>query len=293
MTHREIPKVHHFVPESYLVRFTDQAGFLHIHDLISNQWRRERPANVMREGYYYRQEWAPPGVDPFIFEKRIGDLLETPSRIIIDKFINDPHVLSEEDLSTFLLYLELQRIRVPRQIESAKTFMRDLIMNLGPTEVAAEIRSGSLRLRMHKSANFEYMRNVFGQSVPWFAQMEWEVICAQAGAAFITTDSPVSFYNSRCVPPIEPGIGLAGTMVLFPLSSTHLLIMRHPQYNKNLMSAVEVLPDPPLQIDTLMAITKGQTWSPTAVANHNKVMAHLAERWVVGQSSEVVRETER
>jgi len=49
--------------------------------------------------------------------------------------------------------------------------------------------------------------------------MEWEIVESEVGSSFITADSPVSFYNPACLPPAEAGIGLAGTIVFFPLSS--------------------------------------------------------------------------
>lgn len=49
--------------------------------------------------------------------------------------------------------------------------------------------------------------------------MEWEIAKAEVGPSFITTDSHVSFYNPACPPPTEAGIGLAGTIVFFPLSA--------------------------------------------------------------------------
>jgi hypothetical protein len=67
------PKRHHFVPESYLNGFTEEkTGFLHIYSKRSGLWRRQKPKQVMVRNKYYRQEWAPDGVDKNILEKTIG-----------------------------------------------------------------------------------------------------------------------------------------------------------------------------------------------------------------------------
>ena len=284
------PKKQHVVPSSYLKRFADASGFLHVFDRSSNKWRRQRPKEVMHIRNYYRQEWAPAGVDQNVLEKSIGEWLESAATTVINRLISPPLELRDEDIANFLVYLEFQRVRVPRQIEMAKDLMKDMILRLGPPDITADIRSGKFQLTMKKSAGFHYLRMMVGQLHPWFARMKWEVIKAEEGAAFITTDSPLSLWNAACLPPAEAGIGLVGTVVLFPLSSQYLLVMRHPEYLKNTStSCLEVLPEPRRGED-LLPVTTGRVWSKRMVANHNKAMVHLSDRLVVGQSKEVLEE---
>ena len=70
--------------------------------------------------------------------------------------------------------------------------MRETILRLTPPDITAEIKAGKYELVMKKSARFEYMRNMVGVFTHWFASMEWEVVAAEDGSAFITTDSPLS-----------------------------------------------------------------------------------------------------
>ncbi len=283
------PKRHHVVPESYLKRFTDLSGFLYVYDRTSGRWGRQRPVEVMHLRYYYRQEWAPAGVDPNILEKCLGEWIENSATITIDRLILNS-LEANEDFSTFLLYLEFQRIRVPRQVNMAKTLMRDLILRLAPAGISADIRARKFQLTMKKSAQFEYLRMMVGQLHPWFARMEWEVIEAEIGSAFITTDSPLSFYNVACPPPAEAGIALAGTRVYLPLSSSHLLALRHPESRSNPKpQPLEVLPDPQT-VDRLLPITRGTVWSRKTVALHNRMMFQLADRLVVGNNREALEE---
>jgi Protein of unknown function (DUF4238) len=284
------PKRHHFVPLSYLKRFTDSSGFLHVFDRAFSQWRRQQPKEVMCSRNFYRQEWAPAGIDPNILEKTLGEWMEVIAKNAIDRLILSPSELSDEEISTFLLYVEFQRIRVPRQAESAKTLWRDTILRLAPPDIIADIRTGRFQLTMKKSAHFDYMRMMVGQLHPWFARMEWEVIEAEGRAAFVTTDSPLSLYNAACPPPAEAGIALAGTMVLFPLNSRHLLIMRHPEYRKDPGSSrLKILPEP-IRGDGLLSVISGKVWSRKLIANHNRVMALLSDRLVVGESKEVLKQ---
>ncbi len=278
------PKRHHYVPRFYLERFADSSGYLHIYDRISHQWRRQKPNNVMHCRNYYYQEWAPAHIDPNILEKTLGHWLEKEAAQAIDTIIQSPNDLSEKEIVTFLLYLELQRIRVPRQAELAKTLMRKTILDIVPEETAVAIQDGEFLLAMNDSARFDYMRMMCGQLHPWFARMEWEVIEAESGSAFITTDSPVSLYNSDCTPPVEAGIALAGTIVFFPLSSRYLLLMRHSEFRLNpSISRLKIISDPKPGNKSI-SITHGAVWSSEVVKRLNWKLIQLSERLAVGES---------
>lgn len=284
------PKMHHYVPKSYLMRFTDKKGFLHVFDRSTHSFRRQRPKEVMKINSYYRQEWAPDGIDPNILEKSLGEWLEANAKDSIDRLINNPGSLTDDDTTTLLIYIEIQRIRVPRQSEMAKELMRETILRLVPPEAAAAINAGEVLLYMKDSARFDYMRMVIGELNPWFGRMEWEVVEAESGSAFITTDSPVSLYNAKLPPPAEAGLALAGTIIFFPLSSHHALLMRHPEYRTDpKMSAKVVLPDPPDE-DIKLSITYGAAWDHETVNNFNWKMVQLSDHLIVGKSKEILEQ---
>lgn len=283
---RSRPKNNHYVPESYLKRFTDKTGFLHIRDRARDQTRWQRPDQVMSINVYYRQTWAAQGIDPNIFETELSNGLETDARNVIDKLIMSPHTLNDRDTASLLNYVEVQRIRVPRQAETAKALMRDAILNSAPPNIVARITAGHLQLTMKDSARFEYMAMAVGSIYPWLGRMEWEVFEARTGAAFITTDSPVSFYNPRILPPADAGIGLAGTKVLFPLSSRKLLLMRHPECRSQ--PPLTELP-PTKLVDGLISVSQGVIWDRDLVELTNLRMAHLAHELVAGESVDALR----
>lgn len=274
------------MPESYLKRFTDGTGFLHIRDRARDQTRRQRPVRVMKIDAYYRQTWAAQGIDPNIFEIELSNGLESEAREVIDKLIMSPHTLSDRNTASLLNYLELQRIRVPRQAETGKALMREAILNHAPADIATDIAVGHFQLTMKDSARFEYMKMALGSINPWLARMEWEIFEAAPGTAFITTDSPVSFFNPRILPPAEAGVGLAGTIVLFPLSSRKLLLMRHPECRSQ--SPLTELP-PTKLVDGLISVSQGVIWNRDLVELTNLRMAHLAREFVVGESVDALR----
>ena len=118
------PKEHHYVSCSYLSRFADVTGSLHVYDRLSGKSFPSRPREIMHQSHYYRQEWAAPGVDPNVFEKILGQWLENDAPYAMDHLIFNPFELTEHDATTLLLYLELQRIKVPRQAAMAEALMR-------------------------------------------------------------------------------------------------------------------------------------------------------------------------
>ena len=282
---RSQPKIHHYVPESYLKRFADTTGFLHVRDRARGQTRRQRPDQVMAINAYYRQIWAAQGVDPNIFEIELGKGLESEARGVIDKLIMSPHTLNDHDTASLLNYLEVQRIRVPRQAETAKALMREAILSSAPPDAVAEIAAGHLQLTMKDSARFEYMKMALGSIYPWLGRMEWEIFEAPTGTAFITTDSPVSFYNPRILPPAEAGGGLVGTKVLFPLCSRKLLLMRHPECRSE-PALTELLPSK--LSDGLISVSHGVIWDRDLVELTNLRMAHLSRELIVGESADLL-----
>lgn len=241
----------------------------------------------MKIRYYNRQPWAPQGVDPNILETALGNDLEDKAKHTIDGLISDPAALDDHDATTLLTYLEFQRIRVPRQAETAEGLMRETILHLAPASVSKSIRDGKLLLTMKESARFDYMRWMIGYLHQWFARMEWEVIAAEEGSAFITTDSPVSFYNPGCPPPAEAGVALAGTKIFFPLSSCHLLLMRHPECRSE--HPLKVLDDPMLA-DGVIPVTHGTVWNHEVVTNTNWKLSQLAHHFVVAESEEALKQ---
>lgn len=239
---------------------------------------------------YYRQAWATQGVDPNIFELELGKGLESEIRVVIDKLIMSPHTLNAHDTASLLTYLELQRIRVPRQAQTAKALMRESILKTAPADIVANVEAGRLQLNIKDSARFRYMKMALGSIHPWLARMEWEIFEAAPGTAFVTTDSPVTFFNSRILPPAEAGVGLVGTVVLFPLCSRKLLLMRHSQIRSE--PPLTELP-PTKLVDGLISMSQGVIWDRGLVELTNRRMAHLAHELIVGESKDALESSGR
>ena len=215
--------------------------------------------------------------------------IESEIKTVIDCLIQSPEDLTDDGAATLLEYLEIQRIRVPRQADWAKALMRETILRLAPPDVTAHIESGAFQLTMKDSARFDFMRMTIGILHPWLARMEWEIVEAEVGTSFITTDSPVSFYNPACPPPAEAGIGLAGTIVFFPLASRKLLLMRHPECRSE--SPLTILAEPIAQSRTVV-LSHGAIWDASVVSKANWKLARLAHELFVADSEGALKQGE-
>lgn len=290
MSQQQTPaKSHHYVPVSYLRRFTDSKGFLYVRDTARDQTRYEKPSNIMKINAYYRQSWAPSGINQNILEDGLASGIESEIKTVIDCLVQSPESLTDDGATTLLEYLEIQRIRVPRQAAWGKALMRETILRFTPADITAQIESGAFQLTMKDSARFDFMRMAIGTLHPWLARMEWEIFEAEVGSSFITTDSPVSFFNPACPPPAEAGIGLAGTKVFFPLSSRKLLLMRHPECRSE--SPLTILAEPTAQSKPV-ALTHGAIWNASVVSNTNRKLARLAHELFVADSKVVLKQGE-
>ncbi len=229
----------------------------------------------MRTRYYYRQLWAPEGKDPNALEKGLDHNLESKCGVILDRLIAAPEQLTDDDTACLLNYLEWQRIRVPRQAEINENLARQGILKA--------IASKEVILSFKDSARFDFMKDLSGLFLPWFGRMEWEVVTAGDEAVFITTDNPVSFFNSAVQPPAEPGIALAGTVVLFPLSSPHALLMRHNEYKLDIATPLRQLVLP-TDTDDDIVITSGAIWSRKQVESFNEKLVRQSSRFLVAEN---------
>ena len=118
--------------------------------------------------------------------------------------------------------------------------------------------------------------------------MEWEVFESPDCTSFITTDSPVSFFNFHFLPPTEAGIGLLGTRVLFPLNPKYLLVFRHPEFDgSNKAASSQRLPVPEINEGTI-SVTYLPLCSYEQVVTFNKVMFELSEQIIVANSPQVL-----
>lgn len=276
------------MPEWYLEQFADtKTGKVTVYDHKKNEWREQIPNEIMCIKHHNRQEWVPKGVDPNIFEIAISEEIENPAKTAFNKLVENPRTLSTDDMALLITYLHLQRIRVPRQANLAKEALKESIYNVSreDPDIAAFYDIGLIRVNIkEKLLRFQYMRSATGQYSPYFYRMIWEVNVATDGASFITTDSPVSFFNESLSPDEEPNISLAGTMVLYPVTPKHLLVLKHP----DIETASATYPIPLDKIERRMYSFARNKRTPDIVAFYNMIMIDLSHDLVAATNRAVV-----
>lgn len=283
---------HHFVPKWYLKGFVNKQKRLIVYDIKKEQWREQIPRNVMSISGYYRQDWAPPGIDPDVFEKALARM-EDDAKYAFDTLLKNAGGLTQEELAAILVFMEFQWMRVPRQAAISKEFMEKWVKNFIASQmpdVHAAVQSNRIRINVKdRQAHFLFIKATNQSLAPYLMRMEWEIISAPQGVSFVTTDSPVTLYNPGAPPPNQPGIGLVGSHVLFPLSSRYLLVLSHPEFTKNpMISPTERLPRLSLPEEGIISITSGREYPAEGVHATNKIMIALANDIVVGNDREMI-----
>jgi len=260
-----------------------------VYDKEIDGWRRQKPKQVMTINQYYRQLWVPKGVDPDIFERTLASEVEDRAAKAFRKALTDRTAITADDTAALLYHLEIQRIRVPSYADLAKTALINLMLTKLEPSVAAEVISGRLRIDVRDSFRFDAMRGASGVLVPYYQHMEWKIGTAEPKNTLITSDNPVTFFNVNFPPPTVPGLGFLGTVVMFPIDATHLLTLRHPDWDGNPETASNVVPKPDL-IDGTINVTYVPSIPKDKVRVFNEISLILAKRTVVGASKDVLEE---
>lgn len=245
----------------------------------------------MLEKDYYKQEEVPPGTDVNILEKYFGSELEPKAKIAIDKIIKQPETLTVDDNVALLYFMDMQRIRVPRQIDQGKEVMKKVVESFAYSipDVAESLASGMFKISMKNSAKFRFMKTIFGVHAKFFARMKWRVYEAAKDTSYVTTDSPVSLANALVPPPYETAIGLLGTVVFFPLSSTHLLELRHPEIDSSSKSRHQDVIQAGEIEDGYIHLNFNNIMSAEDVYHTNWILTTLANRYVVANNDDALK----
>jgi len=259
-------------------------------DLKTGQIRQQKPKKILKQHDYFRQRHAPEGKDEFILEKEMGLRIESQLRGIIDKLVQGGHGLTENELITFILHLELQWLRVPKQAHFAKSIAKGLIESVAYSipDVAKELRKGWYEIKIKDEFRFTFMHDMAGKIFQYMRRMTWDVWEAPEGYSFITSDNPVTIFNTRVHPLEVAGIGLLGSRVLFSLTPQHCLELTHPEMeteeNPDFLRPIE-----PKPFDVYyVRIRAGHRMPENRAHLANCFIGREAERYLVGNDINVL-----
>ena len=248
--------------------------------------RKQKPKKVMKISEYYRQENAPEGTDPNILEILLGNKYEPKAKEALELLLTDPASMTTEETATIIVYLELQRLRVPRQAEWAEDLLRAFALQNFSPDVANALLRGEIKIT--KQYRLEFMQMLTGELSKYLQCMNWRLVNAEEGATFITSDNLVVFFNRDFLPPNEAGLGLVGTTVFFPIDLTHLLVLNYPKYlSGDYKTASDKVELPPKGDRTIKVLRV--SWDKAAVDRNNWLMTQLSHRFIAGCNEDILK----
>ncbi|MDY6851156.1 MAG: DUF4238 domain-containing protein, partial [Thermodesulfobacteriota bacterium] len=206
-----------------------------------------------------------------------------------------------------IAYLEFQKIRTPREANWAFAVMHQFLKSSiysNPALIKAKqaMESGLVKLTIKDHARFEYLRNMTGFFFKFLPYMRWEVMVAPDKCPYIVSDHPVTMFNPSAQPlaqpgyvseeagliRTDPGIGLAGTRILFPLDTKHLLMISHLVYPTRITDPLARLSYDEMQEEMLIPFSYVDA-TCQFVTDINYVIFQCAHTLVAGPSKEPIQ----
>ncbi len=216
------PKLHHYVPQFYLRRFTDSTGKLWVWDRKRDRVFSARPASVAAESNFYSlPHLSELGHDPLTMEKQFADLegeVATITRQWIDWIREDDPdpsadpdalllpvpVVNRDLVSTFLA---LQFLRT----EDARSILTALARTVG---WVADSRADRRVLHAELLWNDELI-TFFANHI---GRCTWLFGHNRTSTPFVSSDNPVAFRSSDNRKWLKAGVLAGGTYVVYPLA---------------------------------------------------------------------------
>jgi hypothetical protein len=219
------PKLHHYVPQFYLRRFTDVNGLLWVWDKSRDVTFRASTAGGAAETYFYRmQELADAGHDPYTMEKQLSDL-EGQVSLITDQWLD---WLSDAEPGTRIEIPEINREEISLHIAVQYLRTADSKEIICMLRDDYETLSDTERTRLHTAVLWDLrivhaIRDQIKNSIWIFGRNATNV-------PFVTSDNPVAFRTLDNRQWRKAGILAAGMYVVHPLSPSVVMYCHERSY---------------------------------------------------------------
>jgi hypothetical protein len=249
------PKRHHYLPESYLKRFTRDRA-LWVFDIQSKQLRPQTPNDTGAIGYFNALEDRD-GNRSFVIEEALSQIEGATSQVMLK--IEAREKLADEDRHTMAHFVALQMLRGPDFHEDVNK-MNDRFMRMFTEHMFADrergekmwnkadkelggnsgvsfdearefILGGEYTIKTHRNRTLELMLELAPDFANMFLRLDWMILCGPQSKAFVTCDRPFSIMPPRDRKPLPfRGVGIAtnGAWKLMPLSMNRCLVMADP-----------------------------------------------------------------
>jgi hypothetical protein len=261
------PKLHHYVPQFYLRRFSDSLGRLWVWDRDQDRSFQARPDGVAAEShFYYLDDLAERGDDPLAMEKYLSAVEGLGARItgqwlaaVRQRRPRESIEISFEDRNDAAIFIATQYLRTAdaRWILSACAGVHDGDRHL------------TLREQRHLHASVLWGDEIF----QWIAQKIYDSIWLFArnhtATPFLTSDNPILFRAGDNSMWLKTTLDMPGTYMVYPLAPD-VVMYAHPK-------------QPPFQkLDHLDGTISPVTFSEEMADSENTGQAFAASRFVIG-----------
>jgi hypothetical protein len=271
------PKLHHYVPQFYLRRFTDASGHLWLWDRDQDRVFRAQPNGVAAENnFYWHEELAALGHDPLVMEKQFSHL-EGEVAMITGQWLEwlpdmkPMEKVEVPDINRELvsLYVALQFLRTADARDILAAFAEEKVY--GKPVARAEKRLLHLDM-LWKDSIYEGLAERI-RNATWLFGRNMTAI------PFITSDNPVAFRTGDNAMWLKVGMYGDGTYSVFPMAPT-IVMYCHPK-------------DPPWEnLGRLDCCLSPVTFTEEMVESENGAQVFMASRFIMSPRNDFDRERE-
>jgi hypothetical protein len=248
------PKRHHYLPDFYLNRFTDDNGLFWVYDRNKSEIRPQTPINTCVQSGYYSYDDKDGNRHTEVEE--LLNTVETSAEPIIEK-IDQGKALGDKDKADLAPFIAFQQSRTPYfrdqllKLEEGvmQRFMKMQLgdetavaasmagyekktgkkLNISPEKMAEMVNEGKLRVNVPESRSLLSMVYAAQASMPVISKLRWFVLIAPVEkTGFVTSDNPFHLSIPPDIPKNSPyGIGLItpGVGKIIPLSRNSCLLI--------------------------------------------------------------------
>jgi len=209
------PKLHHYVPQFYLRRFTNESGRLWLWEKGRDRIFTTRPNGVAAEKNFYRlPDLISRGNDPYTMEKQFSDLEGQASLITGQWLVWLEQIEPSEKIEIPLINREIVSLFIALQ------FLRTAETRIALAVLAQELGhmpAASPEERHHIHIATLWNEDVFQRLADDIRDSIWIFGRNRTGTPFVTSDNPVAFRTADNSMWAKVGF-LPETYVVYPLS---------------------------------------------------------------------------
>jgi hypothetical protein len=271
------PKLHHYVPQFYLRRFTDASGHLWLWDRDQDRVFRTRPNGVAAENnFYWHEELAALGHDPLVMEKQFSQLEGEVAKITGQWLEWLPDMKPMEKVEVPNVNRELVSLYVALQfVRTADA--REILAAFAEQKVYGKPVAGTEKRLLH--LDMLWKDSIYEGLAERIRNATWLFGRNITAIPFITSDNPVAFRTGDNAMWLKAGMYSDGTYSVFPMAPT-IVMYCHPK-------------EPPWEnLGRLDCCLSPVTFTQEMVESENGAQVFMASRFIMSPRNDFDRERE-